>query len=288
MISLVTPLPKTGLAGLKYLKGKGSRCLRPGTGPGVSHAAPAGFVGEHRSDAKHRVRPVIPGGGSGKMDDGPDSAPISFKSVRSLPVAPHCRTAGKASAPALDSRRDGTLSFWGGNRFCFRSRNHAERLSAFRKCPAGENSCCLGPKAGSAAAVSDTAMSEPAVKCELPALPETGFDSDMRMPPGLLPTMRSLLLFENAARHQSFSAAAAECCTSQPYVSRIAAGLEREIGFRLFERGHRVIRLTPAGETCHRAVAMGLEDIAAGAYGLEVRRGPQMAVDCGHATPHSS
>ena len=107
----------------------------------------------------------------------------------------------------------------------------------------------------------------------------------MRMPPGLLPTMRSLLLFENAARHQNFSAAAAECCTSQPYVSRIAAGLEREIGFRLFERGHRVIRLTPAGETCHRAVAMGLEDIAAGAYGLEVRRGPQMAVDCGHATP---
>ena len=108
--SPVTPLPNTGLTGLECLKGKGSRCLRPGAGLGAGHAATAGFVGGRCGGAEHGVRPVIPGDGPGEMDDGPGPVSISFKSVRSPPVAPHCRTAGKASAAALNSRRDGTLS----------------------------------------------------------------------------------------------------------------------------------------------------------------------------------
>ena len=66
--------------------------------------------------------------------------------------------------------------------------------------------------------------------------------------------MRTLRIFESAARHLNFSAAATELHTSQPAVSRAIADLERRLVVRLFERDHRTISLTPAGELFQIAV----------------------------------
>ncbi len=109
----------------------------------------------------------------------------------------------------------------------------------------------------------------------------------MQIPRGSLPSMRSLRIFESAARHLSFSAAAEECHTTQPAVSRTIAELERQLSVRLFERGHRTISLTPAGEVFHHSVAIGLERIAAGALtASSIPEGQRVVVACGHGTSH--
>ena len=97
--------------------------------------------------------------------------------------------------------------------------------------------------------------------------------------------MRSLHIFESAARHLSFSAAATELRTSQPAVSRAIAELERRLSVRLFERNHRTINLTPAGEIFHRAVAIGLERISAGAItATSLSEDNRIVIACGGAT----
>lgn len=75
----------------------------------------------------------------------------------------------------------------------------------------------------------------------------------------LLP-LATLPVFEAAARHQSFALAAAELNLSQAAVSRQIKQLEERLGVSLFERGHRSVRLTDAGEQLQRAttVALGL------------------------------
>lgn len=109
----------------------------------------------------------------------------------------------------------------------------------------------------------------------------------MQMPRGPLPSMRSLRIFESAARHMSFSAAAAECHTTQPAVSRTIAELERRLAVQLFERGHRTIELTPAGEIFHHSVVIGLERIAAGALtASSIPEGQRVVIACGHGTSH--
>lgn len=102
-----------------------------------------------------------------------------------------------------------------------------------------------------------------------------------------LPPMRTLRIFESAARHLSFSAAAAELHTSQPAVSRAIADLERKMEVRLFTRSHRAISLTPAGEVFHRAVAVGLERIAAGALtASNLAEDGRVVVASSHALSH--
>ena len=97
--------------------------------------------------------------------------------------------------------------------------------------------------------------------------------------------MRALRIFESAGRHLSFSAAATELGTSQPAVSRSVADLECRLSVRLFERGHRVVHLTPAGEVFHRAVAIGLKRIAAGAHtAAGLADDQRIVIACGGAT----
>ena len=50
------------------------------------------------------------------------------------------------------------------------------------------------------------------------------------------------------ARHRHFGQAAAALNISQPTLSRNIAALERQLGMRLFERSHRDVVATPAGE----------------------------------------
>jgi LysR family glycine cleavage system transcriptional activator len=67
--------------------------------------------------------------------------------------------------------------------------------------------------------------------------------------------------FEAAARHLSFTRAAAELNVTPAAVSHTIRELELDLTVRLFERSSRVVRLTPAGEILSRAVAEGLGTI---------------------------
>lgn len=85
----------------------------------------------------------------------------------------------------------------------------------------------------------------------------------------LLPSLDLLRGFEAAARHLSFTKAAAEIFVTQSAVSRQVQALEDQLGKPLFERRHREIRLTPSGARLQRAAveAMRLLNEAA----LEIR-----------------
>jgi len=69
-------------------------------------------------------------------------------------------------------------------------------------------------------------------------------------------TLPHLLAFEAAARHESFSMAAAELCLTTGAVSRHIKNLEAKLGETLFYRGHKQVRLTSRGQifalTCRK------------------------------------
>lgn len=58
----------------------------------------------------------------------------------------------------------------------------------------------------------------------------------------------NLNYFIHAARHLNFTKAARECFISQTAMSLAIARMEKDLGFTLFERNNRSMRLTPAGE----------------------------------------
>ncbi len=63
----------------------------------------------------------------------------------------------------------------------------------------------------------------------------------------LLPSIGALTAFESAARHLSFSRAAAELHLTQGAVSRQIRELETRLGLALFERINQRVFLTDAG-----------------------------------------
>ena len=77
--------------------------------------------------------------------------------------------------------------------------------------------------------------------------------------------MRALRTFERAGRLGSFTRAAEELHTTQSAVSRAIAGLEHRLAVRLFERHHRSVSLTEAGELYHKTVTDSLARIASAA-----------------------
>src|SRR5215212_4734102 len=60
---------------------------------------------------------------------------------------------------------------------------------------------------------------------------------------------RRLLTFRAVAHHGSFSRAADALALTQPAVSQQVAGLERQLGQRLLDRGGGRVGLTDAGAT---------------------------------------
>ena len=70
-----------------------------------------------------------------------------------------------------------------------------------------------------------------------------------------------LMVFEAAARHQSFTIAANELSVSQPAVSSAIRQLEKALGVLLFTRGHRSVVLTEAGDTLYQDVSQGFSRI---------------------------
>lgn len=77
----------------------------------------------------------------------------------------------------------------------------------------------------------------------------------------LIPSARSLMVFEAAARCGSCGAAAREFNVTQPSVSRSIAQLEGHLGLALFSRGARGLTLTEEGKTLYRAVNEGFERV---------------------------
>lgn len=77
----------------------------------------------------------------------------------------------------------------------------------------------------------------------------------------LTPSMSLLLIFESAARHQSFVRAAEELSLSQSAISRQIRQLETHLDATLFERVGRSVRLTGIGEQYAETVHEALDKI---------------------------
>lgn len=73
-----------------------------------------------------------------------------------------------------------------------------------------------------------------------------------------LPSLDRLAVFDAAARHRSFTLAAAERFITQSAVSRQVAALEDELGVALFRRRHRALELTDDGRRLAEAVGRAL------------------------------
>src|SRR5689334_24714854 len=84
----------------------------------------------------------------------------------------------------------------------------------------------------------------------------------MDKPPArALPPLDLLRGFEAAARHMSFTRAAAELFITQSAVSRQVQALEEFLGVELFERRHKALALTPSGHAYQRAVGGALDEV---------------------------
>ncbi|MGN6772705.1 MAG: LysR family transcriptional regulator [Rhizobiaceae bacterium] len=83
-----------------------------------------------------------------------------------------------------------------------------------------------------------------------------------------LPPLNWLRSFEAAARHSSFAAAAAELHLTAAAISYQVRSLEGEIGFELFERLPRGVRLTDMGRAYLPSLRKAFDDIAISTAGL--------------------
>ncbi len=77
-----------------------------------------------------------------------------------------------------------------------------------------------------------------------------------------LPPMNSLIVFEAAARHLSFTRAANELNVTQGAISRQIRQLEEYLGKELFVRANRNIYLTPTGLQYYQTVYSALLEVA--------------------------
>ena len=94
-----------------------------------------------------------------------------------------------------------------------------------------------------------------------------------------LPSLDPLKGFEAAARHLSFTKAAAELFLTQSAISRQIQTLEDQLGVRLFRRELRRLVLTPEGAVLHRAAAETLARLADVCAGLRAaQRRPRVTV----------
>lgn len=78
-----------------------------------------------------------------------------------------------------------------------------------------------------------------------------------------LPKLDSLIAFEAAGRHESFTLAARELNLTQSAISQRVRSLEDNLGITLFERHHRSISLTRDGAEYHTSVVIALNHLLA-------------------------
>ena len=95
----------------------------------------------------------------------------------------------------------------------------------------------------------------------------------MQLSRRFLPPMSLLCAFEASARHQSFTAAAAELHLTQSAVSRQIRALEERLGTELFVRERQTVRLSPAGQAYAQEIRGALMRISNATLGF--RMNPQ-------------
>ena len=101
----------------------------------------------------------------------------------------------------------------------------------------------------------------------------------MASPNRVLPPLDLLRGFEAAARHLSFTRAAAELFLTQSAVSRQIQALEAFVGVDLFERRHKALALTDEGQAYYRTVAQTLDILREATRKLkEARKGHVLTV----------
>jgi LysR family glycine cleavage system transcriptional activator len=81
--------------------------------------------------------------------------------------------------------------------------------------------------------------------------------------PRKLPPLTALPALDAAARHLSFTKAAAELNLTHGAISRAIRNIEDRLGIPLFERGTRSVRLTPAGAAYAAEIGAALDRIGA-------------------------
>jgi LysR family glycine cleavage system transcriptional activator len=86
-----------------------------------------------------------------------------------------------------------------------------------------------------------------------------------------LPPLNALRAFEAAARHLSFTKAAAELHVTQAAVSHQVKQLEEDLAAKLFQRLTRRLRLTDEGQALLQVASSGLDDIARAATEIRER-----------------
>ena len=87
-----------------------------------------------------------------------------------------------------------------------------------------------------------------------------------------IPSANSLFTFEAVARLASFSEAANELNVTQPAVSRSISSLESHLGYPLFERHGRWIKLTQNGDKLFRSTTIAFNTIIGSMMEIEHRR----------------
>ncbi len=99
----------------------------------------------------------------------------------------------------------------------------------------------------------------------------------------LSPIINALLVFEEAAKHNSFTRAGANLGMAQPSVSRFIANLESHLEVTLFERRHNRLVLTDNGERLYRASVSGFDEIRKACAEMEAEsRLKILTVECTH------
>lgn len=103
----------------------------------------------------------------------------------------------------------------------------------------------------------------------------------------LLGSPRHLLVFEAAARHKSFTRAAEELNVQQPAVSFSIRQLETSLGVQLFERTHKRVTLTHAGERFYNDTARAFDQISTSAQSIrQLGRNDHVTLNASSAFVH--
>ena len=91
-----------------------------------------------------------------------------------------------------------------------------------------------------------------------------------------LPSLDLIKGFEAAARHLSFTRAAAELFVTQSAISRQVKSLEDHLGVALFQRRHRALLLTEAGQELYRVATEALQQLGETATRIRERGGSRV------------
>lgn len=89
-----------------------------------------------------------------------------------------------------------------------------------------------------------------------------------------LPPLNAIRAFEAAARHESFTKAAAELFVTHGAVSRQVSGLEDWLGVKLFRRSSSQLHLTEAGKLYQEEVSVVLDRLALASIEVKERASP--------------